>query len=784
MKFLLALSFALVSTLSFSQSVTGTVKGVVRDKETFQPIIGAKVEVITQTEKFTTITDVRGLFRLDNIPVSKQTILVSYIGYETRRYNNVEVSSKEVILEVDLIENLEVLETVEVVAKKKGETINKMVSVSARAFSIEESKRYAGSLNDVSRMAQNFAGARGGNDTRNDVIIRGNSPTGVLYRMEGVDIPNPNHFARFGTTGGPISMLNNNVLANSDFLTGAFPAEYGNATAGVFDLRLRNGNADKHEFMFQAGFNGLEMMAEGPLSKKSRASYLVSYRYNNLSLFNRVGLSIGTNAVPEYQDLTFKLNFPHKKGVTSLFGVGGLSDVTVLAAETDPDDVYALDNSNTYYKSTVGIVGLTHRHRVSNKGFINVSSALQTGINNILNDTVDANFNDPFTTYGTNSSISKWTNNIYLNYKINAKHVIKTGIQADIYILDLKDSLYIPSVNDYLTLRNFDGETSLLQPYAQYQWRFSKRLQFNAGLHYQLLTLENQQNLEPRMGAVFNLTEKDRFTAGYGFHSQMQPVELYFLESIQNDQVTLPNRGLDFSKSHHFVIGYQRFFRWGIQAKIEGYYQALYDIVVEKEASSFSMANFGSAFVEEFPNSTVNNGTGRNYGIDMTLEKFLDKGLYFLLTSSIYQSFYTPSNGVEYPTAFNGGYTFNALAGYAYEFKKARRAQNILTFDFKLTRNGGGRFTPILLEESIATGEEVRDEVNAFSGQFPAYFRADIRIGFKRIGKKITQEWAIDLQNISNQRNVFFEQYNRTTQGIATTFQTGRLPIPLYRIYF
>jgi len=786
MKLTFKFTFCIIflSFMSFSQSITGTVKGVVRDKETFQPIIGAKVEVFTQTEKFTTITDVDGLFRLDKIPVSKQNIVISFIGYETRRYNNVEVSSKDVVLEVDLVEDIEVLKAVEVTAKKKGETINKMVSVSARAFSIEESKRYAGSLNDVSRMAQNFAGARGGNDTRNDVIIRGNSPTGVLYRMEGLDIPNPNHFARFGTTGGPISMLNNNVLANSDFLTGAFPAEYGNATAGVFDLRLRNGNTDKHEFMFQIGFNGAELMAEGPLSKKSRASYLVSYRYNNLSFFNRIGLSIGTNAVPEYQDLTFKLNFPHKKGVTSVFGIGGLSDITLLAAETNPDDVYALDNSNTYYTSIVGILGLTHKQRISKKGFINFSSAIQTGINSILNDTVDNSFENPFTIYGTNSSINKWTSNLYLNYKISPKHVIKTGIQADVYLLDLKDSIYISSTNNYLTLRDFDGETALLQPYAQYQWRLSKRVQFNVGLHYQLLTLANQQNLEPRLGGVFNVTEKDKLTLGYGFHSQMQPVELYFLEDIQNGQITLPNQQLDFAKSHHFVVGYQRFFRWGVQAKVEAYYQSLYDIVVEKEPSNFSMANFGSSFVEDFPNSTANNGTGRNYGVDMTLEKFLDKGLYFLLTSSIYRSFYTPSNGVEYSTAFNGGYTFNALAGYAYKFKKTNKAQSILTIDFKLTRNGGGRFTPILLEESIAVGEEIRDNASAFTGQFPDYFRTDIRIGFKRIGKKITQEVALDVQNVTNQRNVFFEEYNVSTQGIATTFQTGRLPIPLYRIYF
>ncbi len=783
-KLLLIFSCLLFAWNLSAQNITGVIKGVVRDKETFQPIVGAKVEVIDGGQFIGAITDVSGIFKLNAVPVGKQSIIITFVGYEIRRYNNLEVSSKEVVLEVDLIEKIESLEAVEVVGKKKGETINKMVSVSARSFSIDESKRYAGSLNDVSRMAQNFAGARGGNDTRNDVIIRGNSPTGVLYRMEGIDIPNPNHFARFGTTGGPISMLNNNVLSNSDFLTGAFPAEYGNAIAGVFDLKLRNGNTGKHEFMFQIGFNGAELLAEGPLNKKTRASYLVSYRINDLTFFNKIGLSIGTNAVPRYQDLTFKLNFPHKKGVTSIFGIGGLSDIDILAEEAEEGDVYALDNSNTYYQSNVGIVSVNHKQRLGQTAFFNISSAIQGTINDILNDTVDADFGNPFTTYGTRSIIAKWSNNAYLNYKLNVKHVVKTGFQSDLFILNLIDSAYSRFYNDYVTLREFDGNTLLLQPYIQYQWRLSKRLQINSGIHYQILTLKNQQTLEPRVGAVYNLTEKDKLTVGYGFHSQMQPVELYFLEQTINNQTKLPNKSLDFAKSHHFVLGYQRFFMWGIQAKIEAYYQSMYDIVVEQDSSVFSMANYGSAFVEDYPYNSVNNGTGRNYGLDITLEKFLDKGLYFLLTSSLYRSLYTPSNGIEYSTAFDGGYTFNALAGYAYRFKKAKTGQNILTVDVKFTRNGGGRYTPILLEQSILSNSEVRDNKNAFSQQFPDYFRMDFRIGFKRIGKKITQEWAIDIQNVTDQKNVFFQEFNASTGGISTTFQTGRLPIPLYRIYF
>jgi len=194
----------------------------------------------------------------------------------------------------------------EVVVKAGGnpqDAINELAMVSSRGFDMEETNRYAGSRNDPARMAQNFAGVSGANDSRNDIIIRGNSPTGVLWRLEGIDIPNPNHFGAMGTTGGPVSILNNNLLCKSDFMTSAFPAQYGNATAGVFDLSMRKGNAHRREHLVQMGFNGFELGTEGPLGGENGASYLINYRYSTLALMQNIGLSPGTgDAIPYYQD--------------------------------------------------------------------------------------------------------------------------------------------------------------------------------------------------------------------------------------------------------------------------------------------------------------------------------------------------------------------------------------------------------------------------------------------------------------------------------------------------
>lgn len=789
MRNLLLTFFAIISISSYSQDLTQTVRGTVKDKETLEPIIGAKIEVLDSDPYNAAVTNYDGKFRLENVPIGRQTIIITFIGYDPIVMRNIEINSKEVVLTVDMQESIEIMDEVVVTGQKKGETLNKMATVSARSFSIEESKRYAGSLNDVSRMAQNFAGVQGGDDSRNDIVVRGNSPTGILYRMEGIDIPNPNHFARFGTTGGPVSMLNNNVLSNSDFLTGAFPAEYGNAIAGVFDLKMRNGNNEHHEFMFQFGFNGAELMAEGPLLKSNGSSYMISYRYNDLLLFQKLGLNIGTSAVPTYQDVSVKLNFPHKKGVTSLFAIGGISDIELLAEKVDTNDLFSVDMSNTYFKSNMGIVGINHKQRIGKSSYINFSSAVQSSFNYIKNDTVDTNFENPFMTYFNQSTISKWTNVLFYNKKFTAKHVLKTGIQSDVYFLSLHDSAYVDTyqgfpVNSFVSLHDFKGKTVLFQPYAQYQYRPTPTITMNVGLHYQVLTLNDKGNFEPRAGFAWNFTEKDKLTAGYGLHSQMLPMELYFREVLVDGQIVKPSEKMDFSKSHHFVLGYQHSFKHGISAKFEGYYQSLYSIAVNQDSNTYSISNYGSSFTESFPLYLTNNGTGTNYGIDMTVEKFLDKGFYFLITSSLYQSFYTPSDGKEYNTSFNGNYTFNTLVGYEFKFKKGKKFQSSLTVDLKFTRNGGKRYTPILLEESIAIDKEVRDYENAYSLRYDDYMKGDIRVGFKMVGKKITQEWALDMQNFTNQKNVFLQQYDNNKEAVTTTYQTGRLPIGLYRIYF
>jgi hypothetical protein len=312
--FILALSFTILDSISATEGMTQTIRGTVTDAVSGYPLIGATVILVNSEPKSGTATDINGKFELKGVPLGRQALEISYLGYLSKTINNLlVVSGKEMVIEISLEEKTSTIGEVVIKASAKKTTAqNELAMVSARTFSVEETERFAGSLGDPARMVANYAGVMTQNDSRNDIIIRGNSPAGVLWRIEGIEIPNPNHFGAQGTTGGPVSMVNNNLLTNSDFLTGAFPAEYGNALSGAFDINLRSGNSSEAEYTGQVGFNGFELGAEGPLMKMKNgqnASYLANYRYSTLDLVNKMGFSVGTGAaIPQYNDLTFLID--------------------------------------------------------------------------------------------------------------------------------------------------------------------------------------------------------------------------------------------------------------------------------------------------------------------------------------------------------------------------------------------------------------------------------------------------------------------------------------------
>lgn len=775
-----------------AQNLTQTIRGQVTDNQSKQTLPYVNIIVLNTTPTLGAVTDLDGYFEIKNVPIGRISIQATFIGYEPFIANNLELTSgKELILNFELQEQLIKLDEIVISAdNEKMESINEMTTVSARQFSIEESQRFAGARNDVSRMAQNFAGVRGANDAVNDIIIRGNSPVGLLFRLEGMDIPNPNHFGDLGSSGGPVSMLNNNVLANSDFLTGAFPAEYGNAISGVFDLRMRNGNYNKHEFVGQVGLNGFEFGAEGPISKTSKSSYLLNYRYSTLGFMSALGINFGTGtAIPYYQDITTRLNFPTEKaGTFSVFAIGGVSQIDLISSnEEDTVDNLYNNDLDIYDRSKTGIAGISHQYLIDNSSYTKFTLAASYVMNSDLIDSISPETYDPVPYYSQNYTQTKIAANFFYKKKFNTKHNLQIGVRFDEFLVDIIDSIYRSTIDRYITLTEYDGNTFLLQPYAQYQYRVSDKMSLNAGLHYQYLGLNGSSSLEPRAGIKYQINDKNALSFGYGLHSMMAPIATYFktVEAGVGNYIT-PNDSIDFVKAHHIVLGYDLQLSPTIRMKTEVYYQHLYDVLIDKDSSSYSVLNTGSLTFGS-PDYLKNSGTGRNYGAELTLEKFMDKGMYFLVTGSLYKSEYTGSDKIARESAFSGNYVTNFVGGKEFNLfpkRVGQKTKKSIVLDTKFTLAGGQRYTPIDLEASILAGETKYDWDNAYGNQFDDYMRLDLRTAFKMDGKFATQEWAIDIQNITNRKNPLYQRFNPLEGQIDTVYQLGLFLVPQYRITF
>jgi len=783
--FLLFTAFLFFAFGGWSQQQTqSAISGVVTDAQSGYPLPGVTLVVTNTDPLLGAVTDIDGRFRIGNVPVGRHQLNATSIGYEPRTLSNLLVSSaRDLQLTIALTESIVVIEGAEVIAEDdKARPKNEMALISARSFTVEEAMRYSGSLQDPSRMAQNFAGVSNASDDRNDIIIRGNSPTGVLWRMEGIDIPSPNHFSAFGTTGGPVSMLNINNLANSDFLTGAFPAGYGNALAGVFDLSIRNGNKDNYEFLGQVGFNGFEFGAEGPLNIGRNGSFLVNYRYSTLEVFNALGVEFGTgSAIPQYQDVTMKIDIPTAKaGRFGFFAVGGTSYIEFLASDATDNNLFSSSAEDTRFGSTTGWAGFTHDFFFNEKTksrFIVAGSHVATNGNIDSLSLVDG---APQRVFGTNNALNRYTAKLEVTSKRNARNTLRVGVQADLYGIDFLDSVLV-APQTFFYRANIDEQAALTQAYANWMHRAGERLTFNVGVHSQLFFLNDAASLEPRLGASYKVGKSGNLNFGAGLHSQMQPLPVYFnRDRIGGVEGVLRNNQLGFNRAAHAVLGYDRSVTQHFRIKTEVYYQHLFNIAVDRETTPFSMLNAGTDFVMPFNGDLVNEGTGENYGVELTLERFFHRGFYALATASLFESTYKGSDGVERSTAFNSNYVFNALGGKEWTIGE----RNSFAIDTRVTYAGGQRYSPIDLEASIAENREVRIDELAFTEQYSAYFRWDFKLTFRMNRAKYAQQWSVDLRNLTNNANIFSENFNARSGQLETRYQIGFFPDIQYRIFF
>ena len=783
-----------ITTIGFSQ--TSTLKGIVLDKQSENPLEGATIELLDMEIATGVVTDFDGKFVIEDVPIGRKAIRISYIGYESTTIPNIEITTgKDVFVTVQLLESFNQLDEVILTNEaNKDQALNKLAKVSARQFGLEEVTRFSGGRSDVGRLAANFAGVSAPDDSRNDIVVRGNSPTGLLWRLEGIPIPSPNHYSTLGTTGGPVSALNPNLLKNSDFITSAFPAEYGNAIGGVFDLGFRKGNADEYEYTLQTGiFTGVEAMAEGPLGTKN-GSFLVAARYSLVGLLG-VGAG-GTAATPNYSDVSFNIDFGKvNKGNLSIFGIVGNSDIEFLGDDINEDDLFAAEDENAFVDSRFGVLGMKYNLSLGENSFLRTIASSSFAGNEFIADRF-INKDTPqeriirFTQ--VDDEEVRFTLSTLFNSKVNSRFSFRTGILMENFniqslLLDRTEQLDNDGDGDpdLTTFRDIDENLSILQPYIQGQYRLTKKITVNAGLHSQYSTLNNQFAIGPRAALSYDFLPNHSLNFGYGLHFQNVPFTLLFLNENVNGSLVQTNKDLDFVESSHYVLGYDVKLGNAWRGKVEVYRQEIDKAAVDSFPSSYSSLTEGADF--GFDNdrvSLVNEGTGFNQGVEFTLEKFFNQGYYGLLTGSFFESKYEGSDGVERNTPFNNGYVINLLAGK--EFKMGPSGKNILFFDTRVTTSGGRYFTPIDLEASQQAGFEVLQEDLAFSQQIEDYFRWDVKFGLKinSKNKKRSHQFYLDLQNVTANENVFVRRYNRLTNQVDQVDQIGFFPDFGYKFQF
>ena len=776
--FLIILFF---STLNlFSQELFQTIKGTVVDRDTHRPLAGATISIAEDSIHLSTTSDGTGNFVLSKIPIGRHRIECTYSGYENYITDNIILNSaKELEIPIELEQHY--LEQSAVIIKAKHnpkQPVNKSSVVSTRSFTPEETQRYAASVNDPSRMALSFPGVQPTRDARSDIVIRGNSSAVMLWRLEGIDIPNPNHFARKGSCGGGITIFSSSMLDNSDFSTGGFPAEYGDVLSGVFDMHFRKGNKEKTQYTLKAGLIGLDFSAEGPF-EKNKSSYLFNYRYSTLGVLNAMGFHlVDPREDDNFQDLSFNLNFPSKnnRSVFNIWGIGGISKedygpVKNVADWNEYDD-YAIYS----FKTNMGAIGIGNNLQIGKNGLLKTSIALMDQKITYVDDTL----NTQKASYKINDELYKngrFSFAMNYNTKIGKKIFWKTGAFVDHIGYTFIQSFYDYDLATYRNnVINGKGNTMQWQPYTQLTWKPNNKLSFNAGLHYLYLALNKTHSTEPRASLQYKINSDHTIAFATGLYGKTLPLGSYFYKAGN----TFPNLNLDIMRSVHYILSYDWLMKKNWRLHVEGYLQKLSHIPIVNEVNrTFWLLNMIDGYANE---ALVSKGKGENIGVDVSIEKFFSKGTFLLTAFSIYNSTYQPLNGKTYNTQYNCKTAGSLTTGKEWKWKNNRT----FVAGGKILYNGGMPITPLLVGATVNSRKPVLDESKPYSQKIPAYFRMDARASLRKDKKKTAWMIALDIQNVLGMKNTdgLSYRYDPSTHQWIYKKLSGFVPVISYQLDF
>ncbi len=765
----------IVQAQQSSSLQTQEVSGVVTDKLTKETLIGVNILLMNHEPFLGTSTNEHGAFILKDIPVGRHDFKFTYLGFKPIIVRNILVSSgKQTVLNVEMEESIFEGEAIEVVATiQKDKPLNDFAKVSVKQFTVEETQRYAGGLDDPGRLVTVFPGVNSTGGVQNNAIsIRGNAPKSVQWRLEGIEIPNPNHFAGLAIAGGGgLTLFSAQLLSNSDFFTGAFPAEYGNALSGVFDINFRSGNRNRKEHAFQIGINGLEASSGGPFKKNGSATYLFNYRFSTLTLLQPL---LPVEGRIQYQDLSFKIDVStQNKGRFEFWGIGGL-DLQTMEAKTDSSKwEYAFsDFTENRIDLGVGAMGVSHSITVNNKGYLKSTLALSGNSTEYSEERFDDDFNlNPYINIDDNTS--RLAFKTLLNQGFSKRISTRTGFELQQLYFNFDLAGKPDNSASFQSLIQQKDQAQLYQVYHQTEFNLSPRFSIFGGLHGQWFSINKEFVLEPRAAFTWQASANTSFNIGYGLHSQIENLKVYFVQQ----QTQLPNKNLKTSKAHHFVASVDQTIGEVHRVKIEGFWQNMFDVPVIAD-SSFSMLNFVHDFT--FTEALVNEGKGENYGVELTFERFMNNGYYYLLTGTWYSNRYQGGDGIWRNGRFDQKIATNVLFGKEYTLKDGG---NILGINVRGSITGGERYSPVLQAASMQEEEVILDENSAYSQQFDTHYIVDFSIIYRTNKEKYSTLWALQVKNLLGAKDPRFD-YNFRTEKVDKIKEGLVLPLLSWKIEF
>ncbi|WP_416864561.1 MAG: TonB-dependent receptor [Imperialibacter sp.] len=782
-----------VGTAVSARQLTQTVRGTVVDDTTKEPLVGASVALLPLASGVGASTNEFGEFEIKDVPVGRQSIQITYTGYKSDVVRELlVVSGKQNVVHVALEQSPMELEEVKVSAASDIQEFEQMGKVDITA---EQFQRIAANYLDPARVVMSSPSVANTNDQNNAVSVRGNSPIANTWRLEGVEIVNPNHLANAGTisdrptqNGGGVNVLSTQMLDKSSFLMGYMPAGYGNAIGGIFDMNLRRGNNQRREYTAQASLIGLDFAAEGPFKKGGSASYLVNYRYSFTGVLALMGVDFGGETI-KFQDLSFNVSLPETPiGKVTLFGVNGWNSNEFKGPDDPTEWEEEKDLSDIDYMSSIYAYGITQEAALGSKSSwrnVLVYSSTVADRNQATNADI---LNSNNTTIFNNDveSVSKLSFSSSVSSRWGDAFTTTAGLKGTSYFWNIKHKDWVDSTDpDWSDKQprdfSFDVDGLLLQPFVNGNFVLGQRVGLDLGLNSSWFGYTNEFLLEPRANLDLKLGAASLLSLRSGLYSQvLSPYAYHTTGEFWNPntpaptEVDLTNTGLRFVKSWSSEIGWQQAIGKSLKLSLEGFYQYLYDIpnaYYESNGSPYYF-NYMNYDGEDYLGVLYSGGKGRTYGVTAEAKQAIVNGFYIWAGGTLYRSEYQDQNGDYLPSKFDGRYNFNATLGKEFHKKKSEQVEKLFGVNSRIFYQGGFRQQPLYTFWS------------EYDVKLKDYLRLDLRIQWTKFKEKYTRMFAIDIQNVLNTQNPSYYYFDSVAGKEVLKTQLGMIPVLVYRIDF